>query len=59
MDLHTLGTTGLSGAATAERLRSNLKALAAAWGAQAVSHLAALVKPTEDYWERRSDLESK
>lgn len=46
----------LSGAATADTLRSNLGALDAAWDAELEQRLAELAEPAEAYWERRSEL---
>ena len=46
----------LSGASTAEQLRSNLQALDVAWDEEAASRLAPLAETPEDYWQRRSAL---
>ena len=46
----------LSGAATADTLRSNLGALDAAWDAELEPRLAELAEPAEAYWERRAEL---
>jgi aryl-alcohol dehydrogenase-like predicted oxidoreductase len=46
----------LSGAATADTVRSNLAALDVAWDAAADEALAALAEPPEEYWERRAAL---
>lgn len=49
----------LSGAATVDHIRSNIKALDVAWDAEAEAELAALVEPPEVYWEKRSNLQWK
>lgn len=49
----------LSGAATVEHLRSNVKALEVAWEAEAAEALAPLAELPEVYWETRSNLEWK
>ena len=46
----------LSGASSADMLRSNLAALDVAWDAGLDDQLAALAEPAEEYWERRSQL---
>lgn len=46
----------LSGAATADQLRSNLRALDVAWDEEAASELAGLVEPPSVYWETRKEL---
>lgn len=46
----------LSGAATGEQLRSNCRALAVAWDAEAATALAALAERPEDYWATRAAL---
>jgi aryl-alcohol dehydrogenase-like predicted oxidoreductase len=46
----------LSGAATADTLRSNMGALDAAWDAELEQRLAELAEPAEAYWERRAEL---
>jgi aryl-alcohol dehydrogenase-like predicted oxidoreductase len=46
----------LSGASTADMLRSNLAALDVAWDTGLDERLAALAEPAEEYWERRSEL---
>ena len=46
----------LSGAATADTLRSNLAALDVAWDAELDERLAGLAEPAEAYWERRGEL---
>jgi aryl-alcohol dehydrogenase-like predicted oxidoreductase len=46
----------LSGASSADMLRSNLAALDVAWDAGLDERLAALDEPAEEYWERRSEL---
>jgi aryl-alcohol dehydrogenase-like predicted oxidoreductase len=46
----------LSGASSADMLRSNLAALDVAWDAGLDERLAALAEPAEEYWERRSQL---
>ena len=46
----------LSGAATADTLRSNLAAVDVAWDGAADEALAALAEPAGEYWERRSAL---
>jgi len=47
----------LSGAATVEHLRSNVKALDVAWDEEVEETLAALVESPETYWETRSNLD--
>jgi aryl-alcohol dehydrogenase-like predicted oxidoreductase len=46
----------LSGAATTEQLRSNLRALEVAWDDAAEARLAALALDPREYWSRRADL---
>jgi aryl-alcohol dehydrogenase-like predicted oxidoreductase len=46
----------LSGAATVDTLRSNLRALDVTWDAELDERLAPLAEPAEAYWERRSEL---
>jgi aryl-alcohol dehydrogenase-like predicted oxidoreductase len=46
----------LSGAATAEQLRSNLAALEVRWSAELDDELAGLAEPGEAYWSTRSGL---
>jgi aryl-alcohol dehydrogenase-like predicted oxidoreductase len=46
----------LSGASTAEQLRSNLSASAVAWDAEAEANVSTLVEPAEAYWTTRSRL---
>ncbi|QDV38436.1 aldo/keto reductase [Tautonia plasticadhaerens] len=46
----------LSGAASAEQLRSNLAATAVSWDEQADGAIAPLVEPPEAYWSTRSRL---
>jgi aryl-alcohol dehydrogenase-like predicted oxidoreductase len=46
----------LSGAATAEQLRSNLAALEVRWSAELDEELAGLAEPGEAYWSTRSGL---
>jgi aryl-alcohol dehydrogenase-like predicted oxidoreductase len=46
----------LSGAATADQLRSNLGAHAVEWDDQAAERLAAVVESPEEYWGKRSGL---
>ena len=46
----------LSGAATAEQLRSNLAALEVRWSAELDDELAGLAEPGEAYWATRSGL---
>jgi aryl-alcohol dehydrogenase-like predicted oxidoreductase len=46
----------LSGASTADMLRSNLAARDVAWDAGLDERLAALAEPADGYWERRSEL---
>jgi aryl-alcohol dehydrogenase-like predicted oxidoreductase len=46
----------LSGAASSEHLRSNLKALEVRWDEEAGSQLATLAEAPEDYWATRSGL---
>jgi aryl-alcohol dehydrogenase-like predicted oxidoreductase len=46
----------LSGAASAETLRSNLRANQVAWTEELDRRLAPLREPSEVYWARRSDL---
>jgi len=46
----------LSGAATAEHLRSNLAALSVAWDDEAAVYLESLAEPPEQYWTTRSAL---
>jgi aryl-alcohol dehydrogenase-like predicted oxidoreductase len=46
----------LSGAATVETLRSNLRALDVRWDAELDERLAELAEPADAYWERRSEL---
>jgi aryl-alcohol dehydrogenase-like predicted oxidoreductase len=46
----------LSGAATVEQLRSNVRALDVAWDPELDERLAALAEPPDEYWERRSEL---
>ena len=46
----------LSGAATADTLRSNLRALDVTWDAELDERLAGLAEPAEAYWERRAAL---
>ncbi|MFL5802324.1 MAG: aldo/keto reductase [Roseiflexaceae bacterium] len=46
----------LSGAATAEQLRSNVAALDVRWDKEAAEALAALAEPPEVYWETRGRL---
>ncbi|MDQ4076668.1 MAG: aldo/keto reductase [Chloroflexota bacterium] len=47
----------LSGVATAEHLRSNVKAVEVAWDEEANRALAPLAEIPESYWETRSNLE--
>lgn len=49
-------TVALSGAATIGQLRSNLKALDAAWDDQADHELAGLVEAPSSYWKTRAGL---
>ena len=49
-------TIALSGAAKAEHLRSNVKALHVAWDEQAASQLQGLTEAPDVYWETRSNL---
>lgn len=46
----------LSGAATAEQLRSNVTALDVPWDAEAADALASLAEPPSAYWDARSAL---
>ena len=46
----------LSGAATVDALRSNLRAAEVAWAPELDERLAALREDSDDYWERRSEL---
>ena len=46
----------LSGASTADMLRSNLAAVDVAWDSGLDERLATLAEPVEEYWERRSQL---
>ncbi len=46
----------LSGAATAEQLRSNLRALDVAWDDQAAEALASLLETPDEYWQVRARL---
>ena len=46
----------LSGAASTETLRSNLRATGIAWTERLERELAALAEPSESYWERRAEL---
>jgi aryl-alcohol dehydrogenase-like predicted oxidoreductase len=46
----------LSGAATTDQLRSNVRALDVAWDDEAERQLAALVERPVAYWGRRADL---
>ena len=46
----------LSGAATAEQLESNMRALDVALDEQAKAALAAMAEPAEIYWETRKGL---
>ena len=46
----------LSGAATTEQLRSNLRALELQWSAELDDDLAGLAEPSERYWETRSSV---
>jgi aryl-alcohol dehydrogenase-like predicted oxidoreductase len=46
----------LSGAATTEQLRSNLRALELRWSAELDDELAGLAEPSERYWPTRSGL---
>ncbi len=46
----------LSGAATTEHLRSNVKALDVQWDEQAASELAPLAEPPDVYWATRAKL---
>jgi aryl-alcohol dehydrogenase-like predicted oxidoreductase len=49
-------TTVLSGAASAEHLRSNVKAINVAWDQRIENRLAELVQSPQDYWNQRSNL---
>lgn len=46
----------LSGAATGEQLRSNLKALNVQWSDEMAAQLSGLAEEAPDYWSRRADL---
>ena len=46
----------LSGAATAEHLRSNVAALAVAWDAAAAEQLRDIAEPAPEYWATRARL---
>jgi aryl-alcohol dehydrogenase-like predicted oxidoreductase len=46
----------LSGAATAEQLRSNLRSLAVPWTAETELRLRSLTIPSSEYWRERSEL---
>ena len=46
----------LSGAATPDQLRSNLRALEVRWSPQLDDELAGLAEPSESYWSTRSGL---
>jgi aryl-alcohol dehydrogenase-like predicted oxidoreductase len=46
----------LSGAATTEQLRSNLRALELRWSAELDEELAGLAEPSERYWPARSGM---
>jgi aryl-alcohol dehydrogenase-like predicted oxidoreductase len=46
----------LSGAATAEQLRSNVAALDLSWDEEATATLASLAEPAERYWQTRGSL---
>ena len=64
-DLHTLAAVltrpwadmVLSGAATSEHLKSNLKALDVDWNTELDERLSGLVETPEEYWGIRSGLE--
>ena len=47
----------LSGAATAEHLKSNLAAAAIEWTSELDEELAGLEEPSEPYWAARSGLD--
>jgi aryl-alcohol dehydrogenase-like predicted oxidoreductase len=46
----------LSGAATPDQLRSNLRAVDVRWDADAEHRLAPLAEPPAEYWRTRSEL---
>jgi len=46
----------LSGAATPDHLRSNLRALSVVWDEDAAGQLASLAEPAAEYWQKRSEL---
>jgi aryl-alcohol dehydrogenase-like predicted oxidoreductase len=46
----------LSGAATAEQLESNVRALEFPWTPALAERLSSLAEPPETYWQKRSDL---
>jgi len=46
----------LSGAATVEHLRSNIRALAIPWTAEHASAVAGMTEPAESYWAHRAQL---
>jgi aryl-alcohol dehydrogenase-like predicted oxidoreductase len=46
----------LSGAATIEQVRSNVRALRVAWDTLAEEQLAGLGETAEDYWRKRAAL---
>ena len=47
----------LSGAATAEQVRSNVKALDVAWDEESDTALASLAEPADAYWKTRARLQ--